>query len=59
MATSATYPIQLDLTADTGITRWRPLVQWLLTIPHLAVSSVLATLRQLLTDQYQPVGVRS
>src|SRR4051812_7871919 len=49
MAVSATYPVQLDLTSDTRIARWRPLVQWLLAIPHLAVSSVLTSLRQLLT----------
>jgi len=49
MATSLTYPVQLDLTSDTRIARWRPLVQWLLAIPHLAVSSVLTSLRQLLT----------
>ena len=49
MAMSSAYPIRLDLTADTRIARWRPLVQWLLAIPHLAISSVLRTLRQLLT----------
>lgn len=49
MAMSTTYPVQLDLTTDTRIARWRPLVQWLLAIPHLAVSSVLTTLRHLLT----------
>src|SRR5437763_10805188 len=48
MATSITYPVQLDLTSDTRIARWRPLVQWLLAIPHLAVVSVLTTLRHLL-----------
>ena len=30
MAMSATYPVQLDLTSDTRIARWRPLVQWFL-----------------------------
>jgi len=49
MAMSSTYPVRLDLTADTHVARWRPLVQWLLAIPHLAISSVLRTLRQLLT----------
>jgi len=49
MAVSTTYPVQLDLTSDTRIARWRPLVQWLLAIPHIAVSSVLTSLRQLLT----------
>jgi hypothetical protein len=49
MAMSTAYPVRLDLSADTRIARWRPLVQWLLAIPHLAVSSVLRSLRQLLT----------
>ena len=49
MAMSVAYPVQLDLTSDTRIARWRPLVQWLLAIPHLAVSSVLRSLRNLLT----------
>src|SRR3954449_2441218 len=49
MAMSTAYPGRLDLTAATRIARWRPLVQWLLAIPHLAISSVLRTLRQLLT----------
>jgi hypothetical protein len=29
--------------------RWRPLVQWLLAIPHLAVAYVLSSLRSVLT----------
>ncbi|HEY7134288.1 MAG TPA: DUF4389 domain-containing protein [Acidimicrobiia bacterium] len=49
MSMSTTYPVQLDLTSDTRIARWRPLAQWLLAFPHLAVSSVLTSLRQLLT----------
>ena len=49
MAMATTYPVQLDLTSDSHIARWRPLVQWLLAVPHLAVASVLTTLRHLLT----------
>jgi Domain of unknown function (DUF4389) len=49
MNMSATYPVNVNLSADTRLARWRPLVQWLLAIPHLAVSSVLTTLRHLLT----------
>ncbi len=49
MATSIPYPVQLDFHADRHITRWRPLVQWFLAIPHLAIANVLRTLRQLLT----------
>jgi len=29
--------------------RWRPLVQWLLAVPHLAVVYALSSLRQVLT----------
>jgi len=49
MTISTTYPVQVDLTADTRVARWRPLVQWLLAIPHLAVTSVLTSLRHVLT----------
>ncbi len=49
MSTSAPYPLQLELHADRQITRWRPLVQWLLAIPHLLIAYALRTLRQVLT----------
>ena len=49
MSTSAPYPLQLELHADLHITRWRPLVQWLLAIPHLLIAWALRTLRQVLT----------
>src|SRR5581483_4923129 len=45
---SAPYPLQLDFNADRQITRWRPLVQWLLAIPHLLIAYALRTLRQIL-----------
>src|SRR5690349_18537091 len=45
----APYPLQLELRADLHITRWRPLVQWLLAIPHLMIAYALRTLRQVLT----------
>jgi hypothetical protein len=45
----ATYPLQLELRADRHITRWRPLVQWLLAIPHLMIAYALRTFRQVLT----------
>ena len=32
------YPLQLEFHADRHITRWRPLVQWLLAIPHLMIA---------------------
>jgi hypothetical protein len=45
----ATYPLQLELRADRHIARWRPLVQWLLAIPHLMIAYALRTFRQVLT----------
>jgi len=48
MALSAPYPTQLDFHGDRRIDRWRPLVQWLLAIPHLFIANVLRTLRNLL-----------
>ncbi len=42
----APYPLQLELRADLHITRWRPLVQWLLVIPHLAIAYALRSVRQ-------------
>ena len=49
MALSASYPTQLQFQGDRHIDRWRPLVQWLLAIPHLFIANVLRTLRNLLT----------
>jgi hypothetical protein len=49
MPVSAPYPVQLDFHADYHITRWRPLVQWLLAIPHLMIAYALRCLRQVLT----------
>ena len=49
MSMPAPYPLQLEFEADRHITRWRPLVQWLLAIPHLMVVWALRTLRQVLT----------
>ena len=49
MSVSVHYPAQVDLQGDRHITRWRPLVPWLLAIPHLAIASALRTLRQILT----------
>jgi ABC-type uncharacterized transport system YnjBCD permease subunit len=68
MAMSTPYPIQLDFTAEPRIARWRPFVQWVLAIPHLAIASVLSSLRHLLiaislvtvlfTKRIPPPGVR-
>jgi len=42
MASASAYPVQLDLEAPLQIARWRPLVHWILAIPHLAVLYVLS-----------------
>lgn len=47
MATS--YPANLEFHADDRIARWRPLAQWLLAIPHLAIAWALGNLRNVLT----------
>jgi roadblock/LC7 domain-containing protein len=49
MATAAVYAATVELDADARIARWRPFVQWILAIPHLAVIHVLASLRSVLT----------
>ena len=36
------YPVALDLQSDPKIANWRPLVHWLLAIPHLVVANVLS-----------------
>ena len=35
---SAPYPAQVEFEADRHITRWRPLVQWILAIPQLLIA---------------------
>jgi Domain of unknown function (DUF4389) len=48
VSVSAPYPARLDFQGDPQITRWRPLVQWLFAIPHLAVAYALRGLREVL-----------
>lgn len=48
MATAALYPATASFDADTRTSRWRPLVQWLLAIPHLFVLNALSSLRGVL-----------
>jgi hypothetical protein len=40
------YPLQLDLEAPDKIARWRPLVHWLLVIPHVVVLYVLVIVQR-------------
>ncbi len=42
------YPAQVEFHGDRHITRWHPLVQWLLAIPQLMIASSLRSLRQVL-----------
>ena len=35
------YPVALEFDADPKVANWRPLVQWLLGIPHLIIAQVL------------------
>jgi Domain of unknown function (DUF4389) len=42
------YPAQLEFQNDYRIARWRPLVQWLLAIPQLAIVWALNYLRNVL-----------
>lgn len=42
------YPLTLDLDAPLEVARWRPLVHWLLVIPHLFMSYLLGLLRGIL-----------
>ena len=41
MASASAYPVQLDLESPLEMARWRPLVHWLLAIPHFIVVQVL------------------
>ena len=49
MSMSVPYPVQLEFHADRHMAKWRPLVQWLLAIPHLLIAWALRYLRQVLT----------
>lgn len=35
------YPAKLDVTTPERIANWRPLVQWLLALPHLIIAAAL------------------
>jgi hypothetical protein len=47
--TNGTYPARLGLNAPLEVKNWRPLVNWLLAIPHYIVAAALAALRRVLT----------
>jgi hypothetical protein len=41
MATTSAHPVELVLEAPLEVARWRPLVHWILVIPHFVVLYVL------------------
>jgi hypothetical protein len=49
MSIAIPYPAQLEFDADRDIARWRPLVQWLMAVPHLLIANALSSLRCVLT----------
>ena len=49
MTNATVHAATITIDADPNIARWRPLVQWFLAIPHLAVANALRTLRGILT----------
>lgn len=49
MAVATAYPATVNFNADRRTARWRPLVQWLLAVPHLVVVNALSSLRGILT----------
>jgi len=49
MSLTVPYPAQLGFRGTQRIARWRPLVQWLLVIPHLLVVWALTMVRDVLT----------
>jgi len=48
MSMPAPFPAQIEFHGDNRIVWWRPLLQWLLAIPHLMVANALRSLRQVL-----------
>jgi hypothetical protein len=49
MSTATPYPARLGFEGGLHVARWRPLVQWLLAIPHLLIASALGIVRNVLT----------
>ncbi|HEY7875148.1 MAG TPA: DUF4389 domain-containing protein [Actinomycetota bacterium] len=47
-AQATSYPVTVDIDAPLEVARWRPLVHWLLAVPHLFISSALQMLRGVL-----------
>jgi hypothetical protein len=48
VAISSRYPVDIQLDAPLEVARWRPLVHWLLVIPHLFVAAALSLVAEIL-----------
>jgi hypothetical protein len=48
MSMPVPYAARLEFHGYRQITRWRPLVQWLLAVPQLMIASALRTVRGVL-----------
>ena len=49
MISPTAYPIDLQLDAPPEVANWRPLVHWILDIPHLFVANVLSNVANVLS----------
>lgn len=49
MTSPTAYPIDLQLDAPPEVANWRPLVHWILDIPHLFVANVLSNVANVLS----------
>lgn len=46
--TTTPYPVELEVDAPPEVANWRPLVQWVLAIPHLVIANVLSNVASVL-----------
>ncbi len=46
---ASSYPVELELDAPNEIANWRPLLQWLLAIPHLLLANVINQVASLIS----------
>ena len=47
-AEQSTYPVTVELNAPLEVARWRPLVHWILAVPHILIACALQGLRGVL-----------